>query len=77
MRWGGVPREVFRGCEVMTIATRAFPDGCWLWMFSLIPSSSGMWKPALQLLEIMPSEGVRPDLTTYNAALDVCAKVWS
>lgn len=41
------------------------------------PTSGGKWEAALQLLELMPSEGVRPDLMTYNIALDACVKVRS
>ena len=37
--------------------------------------SEGKWEAALQLLELMPSEGVAPDLVTYNIALDACVKV--
>lgn len=38
-------------------------------------ASGGKWEAALQLLELMPSEGVTPDLMTYNIALDACVKV--
>lgn len=38
-------------------------------------ASGGKWEVALQLLELMPSEGVTPDLRTYNTALDACVKV--
>lgn len=38
-------------------------------------TSEGKWEAALQLLELMPSEEVTPDLVTHNIALDACVKV--
>lgn len=39
------------------------------------PYSAGKWEEAFELLDLMPSEGVKPDLTTCNIALDACVKV--
>lgn len=36
---------------------------------------SGEWKRALELLTIMPSEGVDPNRYTYGAAITACAQV--
>lgn len=47
-------------------------DPCFV---NLLPCSAGKWEEAFELLDVMPSEGVKPDLTTCNIALDACVKV--
>lgn len=37
--------------------------------------SGGKWEVALQLLELMPTENLKADLTTYNSCLNAFVKV--
>lgn len=50
-------------------------DGLDIVVLIVVLCSEGKWEAALQLLELMPSEGVTPDITTFNTALDACVKV--
>lgn len=58
----------------MYVRSHACVFVCFVCVFG-VGTSGGKWETALQLLELMPSEGVTPDLMTYNIALDACVKV--